>query len=662
MRFCCGNQARKVRLLLAAILAVAMPLLGAPQQRSLNLSFKSLENGSQTDSLAADNVWLYVPADSAPTPFLKPGKFQAAWDGFVTPDEDADCGFRAELNGRLRVALNGNTILDCSTNGPIETASPVHLNKGTNRLKAFFTSPAAGDAFVRLFWIPKPGFTQPIPLDMLSRDDASPGLAESGNLYRGRELFLEFRCAKCHTTSIPDRGVPELAMDAPAFAGIGSRRNHDWIARWVADPKALRPAARMPKILHGPDAARDAEAIADYLSSLQASAPVATTPEADGTQVMFGRSLFDSLHCAACHQNPEEPGNSPEKIPLRYVRQKFPGAALADFLEKPDAFYAWIRMPNFRLCRTEAEQLAAYLVAKADTANKPSDSAPAQASIEQGRKLVQSSGCLNCHVLNIENHFSAPSLDALTADKWNHGCLADAADQSRKAPVFSFTADERAALRAFAATDRGSLARHVPAEFADRQSRILNCRECHGKFDGFPGFDVLGGKLKPEWSKAFIAGEITNKPRPWLAARMPSFGIRAEPMAQGLAMLHGYPPHSPSEPPVDMDKAETGRKLASMGGGFSCVTCHGVGDVRALAFDVAGVNLAQSGARLMKPYAQLWIRNPQLIDPSTKMPVYFDDAGKSPLGDFFGGDGGQQIDALWEYLRLGERMPPPASP
>jgi mono/diheme cytochrome c family protein len=209
------------------------------------------------------------------------------------------------------------------------------------------------------------------------------------------------------------------------------------------------------------------------------------------------------------------------------------------------------------------------------------------------------------------------------------------------------------------------LTRQVPVEFAERQTHELNCRECHGKFDGFPSFDILGGKLRPEWSRAFIDGEIKWKPRPWLEARMPAFALpqRAEGIAQGLAMSHGYPPQTPAEPAIDAEAAKVGQKLISMVGGFSCVSCHAVGEFGATqVFDSAGINFARTGSRLMKPYVERWVRNPQSVDPTTKMPVYFDETGKSPLGDVYGGDGAKQIDAIWEYIRLGDKMPPPPTP
>jgi len=66
-----------------------------------------------------------------------------------------------------------------------------------------------------------------------------------------------------------------------------------------------------------------------------------------------------------------------------------------------------------------------------------------------------------------------------------------------------------------------------------------------------------------------------------------------------------------------------------------------------------------TGARLQKSYYRRWVRNPQRIDRATKMPIYFEVGGKSPLTDFYEGDAEKQIEAIWQYVRLGDKMPPP---
>ena len=181
--------------------------------------------------------------------------------------------------------------------------------------------------------------------------------------------------------------------------------------------------------------------------------------------------------------------------------------------------------------------------------------------------------------------------------------------------------------------------------------------------------EILGGKLKPEWAAKFIGGEIPYKPRAefhpagdaWLPARMPAFASRAKLLAEGMAMEQGHPPRTPAEGPIDLEAAKVGQKLVGKDGGFSCVACHGVGPLKAVAvFESEGINLAWSADRLLRPYYFRWLREPQVIDPQTKMPKYFDE-GKSPFTDFYDGDAEKQINAMWQYLRLGDKMPAPST-
>jgi mono/diheme cytochrome c family protein len=337
------------------------------------------------------------------------------------------------------------------------------------------------------------------------------------------------------------------------------------------------------------------------------------------------------------------------------VTQKFAPGDLAKFLQKPSEHYEWIRMPNFHLKAEEANELAAFLLSKADAAaSRPATAADA---VARGKQLVTTVGCLSCHNGTDNNQFTGKRFGELAADKWSQGCLAET--ETGKAPFFSFTREERAALQAFAQTDRTSLKRHVPAEFAERHARNLNCMECHGKFEGFPVFNILGGKLRPEWATRFIAGEVDYKPRPWIEGRMPGFPKYAEGVAHGLAAQHGLPAKSPAEPAIDKEMAEVGRQLIGTDGGFSCIACHAIGKLGATqVFESAGINLAYTGERLLPAFYHRWLMNPLRIDPQSKMPVYFDQ-GNSPLTDVYEGKADRQIEALWHYMRQGKDMPMP---
>jgi hypothetical protein len=187
--------------------------------------------------------------------------------------------------------------------------------------------------------------------------------------------------------------------------------------------------------------------------------------------------------------------------------------------------------------------------------------------------------------------------------------------------------------------------------------------------EGFPPLELLGGKLKPEWAARFIGGEIPHKIRyeahpkgePWLEARMPAFRSRARDLAVGLSARDGYGSRSPEHGPIDATLAGIGRKLVGKEGGFSCVSCHGVGSLLAMeVFESEGVNLVYSADRLQPDFYRRWLRAPTSVDPQTKMPVYFDE-GKSPLTEVLGGDADKQIAAIWEYLQLREKMQPPVT-
>jgi mono/diheme cytochrome c family protein len=466
-------------------------------------------------------------------------------------------------------------------------------------------------------------------------------------------------------------------MDAPSLEGIGARRRSGWLAKWILDPHSLRPSARMPRLLSGPDAPAEAEAMAAYLASLTSGGEPKTLPAAyqtrqptpgaeEGNAPAGGEPapLYERLHCAGCHNPPNATQPDPAKLSQRGIAEKFPPGRLAELLRAPEAHYAWTRMPNFHLGEAEARELEEWLFAAAP---KPQLAAvpSSPALIEKGRRLVQERGCLNCHQLPLENQFKSLPLARLqerAAAPGPAGCLGP-----QPPAHYGFSPEHRDALTAFLRSGFASLSRHVPAEFAARQVRDLQCASCHGELEGFPHLDLLGAKLKPEWMTRFIGGQIRHKIRfdnhpsglPWLASRMPAFPARAGALATGLAAQAGFPARSAAEPPLDPVLAAAGHKLVGKDGGLSCVQCHAVGSFQAMdVFESEGVNLAWTAERLQPEFYGRWMRAPLSVDPQTKMPTYFED-GRSPLTDILEGSADRQILGLWHYLRQGDAMPRP---
>jgi cytochrome c2 len=660
----------------------------------LALTVENLTAGT-SDTRSVRLLALHVPGGQAPTPFLPPGKFRATWTGDINLRLRERLAFVAEGRGKLTIKVKDKVVLEAEGDDLSAKAGPVtRLDKGKNPIVVTYESPDGGDAFLRIGWKEQNALrAEPVPPTMLTHNASGKSVAEGIRLREGRQLLAELRCTKCHASE--SVGMPDLAMDAPALTDAGARLNRDWMAAWVDNPAAFRKDAHMPRVFR--EGGTESADVAAYLATLGGQgAPPAEAPAPE--QVARGGQLFSALMCAACHTTPDAAtiAETETRVPLGYVKAKHRPEALRQYLLKPEAHFAWNPMPNFKLSEEEASSLAAYLL---DRANLPV-TAPA-GNAAKGKQLVASSGCLNCHSIEGQStEHKAPALAAIDGDRWTQGCMAPEPASRKSAPEFGVTEHQRHALLAFAATDRSSLERETPAEFSARQVAAMRCTACHAR-DGkesristdfaadagslaaaFPPpqpaanaearGEVLapdqrppvltwaGEKLRPEWSAAFIAGEIRYKPRPYLHARMPAWPARAALLAQGLSAEHGYAPRSEAPPAPDETMAPVGQKLIGAAGGFSCVQCHAVGAAPPLApFEAPALNMQHITERIRKAHFHRWMLNPIKVDPGTKMPAFADAEGKSAIRDVYEGDGTKQFESIWQFLLRGKDVRPP---
>ena len=143
-----------IRRTLATALAAGGVLLSASAgyaqadgglQPGLAAAFSGTAGGkAATDTAVLPNVWLHVPAGQPPTPFIDAAPFTVAWTGFVNLDLRAEYAFQAELNGSLKLEVNGEKVLEGEAgNGSTETSKLVRLNKGTNSIAVAFKGPGS---------------------------------------------------------------------------------------------------------------------------------------------------------------------------------------------------------------------------------------------------------------------------------------------------------------------------------------------------------------------------------------------------------------------------------------------------------------------------------------------------------------------------------------
>lgn len=111
----------------------------------------------------------------------------------------------------------------------------------------------------------------PAEFDAWLRAQAQPAPAPAGDAARGAQVFQQQTCVNCHAiagTSASARVGPDLThLASRETIGAGRVANTpDNLARWVADPHALKPGVLMPGFQLSPD---DLRALIAYLETLK---------------------------------------------------------------------------------------------------------------------------------------------------------------------------------------------------------------------------------------------------------------------------------------------------------------------------------------------------------------------------------------------------------
>jgi hypothetical protein len=629
-----------------------------------NRDLSSMPVDDRSTNLAA----LYVEPGQSASPFLPPGQIIAMWTGFIQSDLNENYRFSVEGSGTASVMINDQQI---------ELGKPVLLKKGLNALNIHYTGPESTGAEMRLFWESEDVKREPVPASALFRSADNTEITNGKRKRNARQMFVENRCMDCHAESVDTLlgGMPELAPSAPDLTGAGSRFTESWLARWIADPQSVQTDARMHKVVWGSSEQMERGA-ADIAAYLVSAAPESTRPSKKfrKSAISAGEQLYNELGCVACHAFSDDVRFDAidDRREQPVLDRKWNGASLAAFLKAPEKHKPGIGMPNFRLTDKETNSLTAYLMTR--TSSNAQQKTPPKGDAKRGRELIRTVGCLNCHAFSDERLVAVKTTPPMNKERLNNGCLSDTTGNRGRAPKFAFTGSEKSALRNFVKNDLDSLARFVPAEYAERQLEKLNCAACHALYPredfwswlvpqeeaaageesihvGRPHLNAVGEKLNTDWLAKLFKGDLEYKPRPGLKERMPGFPHYAEPLAVGLAAMHGFPPSKADTSEPDLDLAAIGKELATNDEMFRCNTCHGMGNELPLAgADTETINFRNIPDRLRKPFFHRFLLDPQRTLPGTQMPEYSNDDGDSTIANVLDGDIQKQFDAIWNYM------------
>ena len=627
----------------------------------------TFEGGGATDVRADRLPALLVKAGESPTPFLPAGEFGVTWKGTLVLAERQRLSFSFEGEGKAMLTIDGEEVLSEEGTLGAKASKSARLNRGDHEITISFRSKPDGSGRFRLFWEERAFPKQSVPPGAFKAE------ITEDSARKGRLLFAENHCSKCHLSGVA--GMQEMMESAPLLFSTGSRLNEGWVAKWIADPSALRPDTRMPALVDAstPEGKQQAANLAAWLMT-QKAGEVPAAP--DKALAQKGGEHFHRLGCAACHTSPGSSTTDAThgRVPLHHVSDKFQPGALVAFLKKPDALYPHIGMPDFALSDAEANELAAFILDASGKVEKPKSEFP-KGDATKGAALAQALNCGACHAGAAAPSFASPVESIFTKDWAATGCVSG--KHGGKVPKLALSDEEKNALIAFSKKGTAPLSRHVPAEYAAAKVKALRCTSCHG-MDGKPSLldathvetnplvahvhgenekldqsrphlTYIGEMLYSSYMEKMINGAATPRPRPWLDMRMPAFHSYSTELAKGLACIHGVEPGEAPAATPDGALAEIGKKLASLDG-FGCTTCHGVGPVKpTAAFEVEGVNFALSHERLRKEWFFRWMDNPPAVTPGSKMPRYSEE-GKSQRPEL-DGDAQKQFDAIWNYIQ-----------
>ena len=332
-------------------------------------------------------------------------------------------------------------------------------------------------------------------------------------------------------------------------------------------------------------------------------------------------------------------------------------------------------MPDFGLSELEAASLA-HLVTEPAVGAVPSPADRPIGDVARGQKLFASLGCRQCHRVSRDEPLPKPHLPSVFGKKIARDCLASQEQAlASRSPDYGWEPAEQSALLTLLRGDEKTLATDTSMEVSRRFVADLQCAVCHPR-DGLrnslseiladesefglppevvPNLTWAGEKLHSAWTQSLMTGQLSERPRPWMKLRMPSFPARARLLVDGLAREHGLSSDPSPRSSIESELAEIGEALATRAGLLDCRQCHAIGPLPPTGDKstllAPGINFALTRERLRHDYYRRFTLDPPRYDVTTRMPKLVIDGRTTKVKNVFDGDARQQFEAVWHYLQ-----------
>lgn len=310
---------------------------------------------------------------------------------------------------------------------------------------------------------------------------------------------------------------------------------------------------------------------------------------------------------------------------------------------------------------------------------------------KRGKELFAGLGCANCHRGRSNTAPAATALSKPLAElNLAQGCLAatpkgaesdplaaktdDPGAVARRVPRFDLNLSQRTALAA-AISAPPPAAAPTPAEQIALTMSAFNCYACHERSkvggperdrNAFfrttipemgdegrvpPPLDGVGDKLSDGWLNHILQNGAHD--RPYMLTRMPKFGVApvTRLAAAFIAVDRRTEAKIPEQTELDIRIKATGRHLVG-DKALGCIKCHSFGQHKATG--IQSMNLQQMSQRLREDWFYRYIVNPEAYRPGTRMPTGFAN-GMATIRDVYNGDTARQIQAIWSFLKDGDK-------
>ena len=460
---------------------------------------------------------------------------------------------------------------------------------------------------------------------LLAKSEADPPVPGRFNPYaspeQGKEIFERVGCQGCHTMrAVFEEKEPRTFFTltgrdiAPDLSNVAMKiKDPEWVFRWLKNPKAIRPSTRMPNLRLTDEEASALTAFLMTRGERQATSSALLAELKKKEQIEEGHRLIQLRGCFGCHKiRGFEITKQIAPDISNFGHKRLLQLSFGDALEVHHTWEDWtfwklknpqiyatdreqLRMPNFGFSEGEVKTFRVLLKSFTDTdvPNRYREEAgTARKTLAQGRRLVRDYNCVGCHIIegkggDIRVRYEGRLNEAPPPLVLTEGTLSE------------------------------------------------------------------GEKVQAKWLFEFL--HRPHPIRPWLQIRMPTFGLsdgqwgRFSNYFVALAGLTVPFEFVPPADELDPKMVEAGRTLISEEY-FACGSCHMQGDKKPEGPPEGWApDFGLARRRLRPEWIVTWLKDPQKVQPGTKMPNFFVDEFSGP-DEILGGDEQKQILALREYL------------